>query len=53
MTHTECALISGISLPMLIKAVNYQTLPLEKWVAEITESVLEWVIIEFKRNHLL
>ena len=48
--NDECALITGISLPMLIKAINYQKLYLEKWVAEITESVLQWTVIEFKIN---
>lgn len=49
--HVECALITGISLPMLVKAVSYQHLSLEKWVAELTDSALEWLIIEFKRKH--
>lgn len=46
------ALVTGVNLPMLIKTVNYQHLFLEKWVAEITDSALEWIIIEFTRNHL-
>lgn len=46
------ALITGLSLPMLVKTVNYQTLSLEKWVAEITDFALEWIVIEFTRNHL-
>lgn len=48
----HCALITGVSLPMLVKAANYQTLSLESWVAEVTDSALEWIIIEFTRNHL-
>ncbi len=51
--YKNCALITGISLPMLIKTANYQHFSLDKWVAEVTDSALEWIIIEFKRNNHL
>lgn len=39
----ECALISGVSLAMLIKAANYQMLSLHEWVSKIRASALEWI----------
>ncbi|MCD8524316.1 MAG: hypothetical protein LRY67_00650 [Gammaproteobacteria bacterium] len=39
----ECALISGVSLAMLIKTANYQTLSLREWVSEIRASALQWI----------
>ena len=48
--HKRYALVTGISLPMLVKAANYRTLSLESWVAQVTDSALEWVIIEFSRK---
>jgi len=39
----ECALISGVSLAMLIKTANYQTLSLREWVSKIRASALEWI----------
>ncbi len=44
------ALVTGVNLPMLVKAVNYQTLSLESWVAQVTDFALEWIIIEFSRK---
>jgi mannose/fructose-specific phosphotransferase system component IIA len=41
--------MSGVSLPMLIKAANYRSLSLRDWVAQVMNCALDWVQAEFTR----
>lgn len=39
--------VSGVSLPMLIKAANYRSLSLKAWVTQLMNCALDWVQAEF------
>ena len=46
-TEHSCVIVSGVSLPMLIKAVNYRALSLKEWVTQLMKCALTWVQAEF------
>jgi len=47
MTKHSCVVVSGVSLPMLIKAANYRSLSLKNWVTQLMGCALDWVQAEF------
>ena len=47
MTDHSCVVVSGVNLPMLIKATNYRSLSLKEWVAQLMKCALTWVQAEF------
>ncbi len=46
-TEHSCVIVSGVSLPMLIKAANYRALSLKEWVTQLMGCALNWVQAEF------
>lgn len=46
-TQHSCVVVSGVSLPMLIKAANYRSLSLKAWVDQLMSCALDWVQAEF------
>lgn len=49
-TDNACV-VSGVSLPMLIKAANYRSLSLKAWVEQLMNCALDWVQAEFPSHH--
>lgn len=47
-TEHSCVVVSGVSLPMLIKAANYRSLSLKAWVDQLMNCALDWVQAEFQ-----
>jgi len=47
LTKHSCVIVSGVSLPMLIKAANYRALSLKSWVEQLMNCALDWIQAEF------
>jgi len=46
-TDNSGVVVTGVSLPMLIKAANYRSLSLKAWVTQLMDCALDWVQAEF------